>query len=148
MSGFIKKKKNTSPLQAYRNVERYDEESTPKTVFAQETEVAEAVGGRRHTGSGASMYSKSDGSSSRYQIEAKQTKHSSMSIKLEWVIKITREAIARARVPLLSVRFLNIGFKENGVESDWILMPLSEFKELYELAKGDKPELPRWTEEE
>lgn len=144
MTGFVKKKKNTSPLQAYRNIETHDTESTPETVFKQETEVAEAVDGRRHTGSGASMYSKSDGSSSRYQIEAKQTKHSSMSVKLEWIIKITREAVAKAKVPLLSVRFLNIGFKDNGVESDWILMPLSEFKELYQLAKGEKAELTRW----
>ena len=133
-------------MQAYRNIESLDHESSPKTVFAQETEIAELVDGRRHNGSGASMYSKSDGSSARYQIEAKQTKHSSISIKLEWLIKITREAIAKVKIPLLSVRFLNIGFKDHGVESDWIMMPLSEFKHLYQLAKGEKIELERWAD--
>lgn len=92
------------------------------------------------------MFSKSDGSSLRYQIEAKQTKHKQIALKLEWLEKISGEAYGRSRLPLLALRFL---VAEMGCEKDWVVIPQSEFKKLYDLAKGDKEILGQddWSKE-
>ena len=142
----MKKKelKPPSPLQKFRTQPGVTaRESSPESVLVQEVEIAQMVGGRRHGGSGASMFSKSDGSSQRYQIEAKQTKHAQHTLKLEWLIKISREALGRSRVPFLSLRFLNT---PKDVEKDWIVLPRSEFEDLYRKARGESPILNRWEE--
>lgn len=131
----MKKKKNKplSPLGALRRLKSADERSTHATVLEHENDAAALIEGDRHRGSGASMYRKSDASSERYQLEAKQTEKKSLSLKAEWLIKITKEAIAQRKVPLLSIRFLNI--REVLVDNDWVLLPASEFRELMEKAK-------------
>ena len=116
-------------------------ESDHHTVFAHETDAASLVGGRRHRGSGALAGLKSDGSSERYQVEAKQTKHQQISLTLAWLTKISREALGAGRAPILHIRFLNT---EPEVERDWMVVSAREFQALFDLARGSNPTLGRW----
>ena len=61
----------------------------------QEDAVAKATGGRRSKNSGASMFDKSDVSTSKFNLECKtKTTHSeSISIKKEWFTKNKEEAM-------------------------------------------------------
>lgn len=122
------------PLREYR-IKKADRTS-PETVLEQENEAAAMVGGKRHRGSGSSMYLKSDASSDRYQIEAKQTEKKSLGLKLEWLKKITQEAFGRGRVPMMCLRFQ--ANNDPLVESDWVVIPKSEFVRLFEGQDGCK----------
>lgn len=82
-------------------------------------------------GSGRLEGWKSDGSTDRYQIEAKQTAKQSLTIKMEWLQKITEEALPCGRIPIVAIRFLNCD--DLLTDRDWILVPASEFKELSKL---------------
>jgi Holliday junction resolvase len=76
---------------------------------------------------------KSDGSTDKYQIECKQTAKDSLSVKSEWLEKISYEAYPNGRIPLVSLRFLNI--LDPLVSQDWIVIPATEFKRLTELTE-------------
>ena len=104
-----KKERKADPLRALRMASHAEgpAESNHRTVFDQETQAASMVGGRRHAGSGSMDGLKSDASSDRYQIEAKQTKHEQIALKLEWLKKISYEAFGKAKVPFVHIRFLN-----------------------------------------
>lgn len=93
-----------------------------------EHEISEALGGHAHIGSGRLTGWKSDGSSDLYQIECKQTEKKSISLKLEWLEKITAEALPSGRIPILALKFLNVD--DPLVDKDWILCPVSEFLRL------------------
>lgn len=116
-----KREKKDDPLAVYRNSRAKD------SVLDQEQKAAKSIGGVRHGGSGANQWRKSDASSDRYQLEAKQTANYSFSVKLEWLEKICFEAYGRGRIPLLHLRFLAAS---QGTEQDWIMMPVSEFEGL------------------
>ena len=112
------------PLAKYRRVGKRDKNSSDKhTVFSHETDAAELVGGKRHRGSGASPWKKSDASSNVFQVECKQTGNESLSLKLEWLTKIEREAMGCGKVPALHVRFLKN-------QSDWVMIPAYMLKRL------------------
>lgn len=98
------------------------------SVRQQEEQIADDIGGQRHLGSGAFANKKSDVSNERYQIEAKQTQNASLSLKQEWLIKISKEAMGKSKVPLMHLRFLNR--KDVICEDDWVVMPYREFKRL------------------
>lgn len=122
-----RREKKDDPLAAMRQVRRPEAEVTPETVLAHEHRAADVFGGKRHRGSGASPFMKSDASSERYQIECKQTEAASLVLKLDWLKKITCEAVGRGRIPALHVRFLR---DMPGVDRDWILLPASEVERL------------------
>ena len=102
----------------------------------QERRVARALSGRRQPGSGSSMYAKGDVKQrsseafdlNRFLIECKQTKNASLSVKAEWLSKITQEAMAAGLEPAL--QFDIKGQKDGFVERDWIAVPLSVFKRI------------------
>ena len=104
----------------------------------QEKRVAKVLGGKRQPGSGSSPYAKGDviqkstegHSLDKFLIECKQTKHKSLSIKGEWLTKISREALAAGKEPAL--QFEIKGNEDTFVEGDWIAVPLSVFKRLLE----------------
>ena len=83
-----------------------DASSTP---LDQERRVAARTGGKRVTGSGASMYSKGDvrdvpGRGMTFLTECKQTIHESISVKWDWLVKITKEADAAHAEPAWQLR--------------------------------------------
>lgn len=98
----------------------------------QEVEAAEMIGGRRHSGSGASDYRKSDASSSDLQLEAKQTVQRSMALQVSWLEKISREAGAERKAPMMHLRFLAAA---PDTEKDWVVLPASVFKAMLAAAR-------------
>jgi hypothetical protein len=126
-----KKEKTKDPMQELRDNNIFSainfKSSDKNTVLAQENDMADMVGGKRHSGSGSSPYLKSDASSDHYQIEAKQTEKKSISLKMDWLKKIYYEAVGRHKQPMLTIRFLNMPID---VDRDWIMIPKTEFEEL------------------
>ena len=95
---------------------------------AQENRVASRLGGKRQRGSGASDYAKGDVKTDNFLIECKQTEKKSLSIKGEWLSKITREAMAAGKTPALSIEIK--GVEDRLVEQDWVAVPMSVFRRL------------------
>lgn len=98
------------------------------TPRQQEERVASRVGGRRQRGSGASDYAKGDVKAEDFLIECKQTEKASLSVKGEWLSKITREAMAAGKSPALSIEIK--GIDDGLVEHDWVAVPMSVFRRL------------------
>jgi Holliday junction resolvase len=98
------------------------------TPTEQEQRVAVKLGGRRQAGSGASDYAKGDVKAGDFLIECKQTEKQSLSVKGEWLSKITREAMAAGRTPALSIEIK--GIDDRLVEHDWVAVPMSVFRRL------------------
>ena len=61
-------------------------------------------------------------------LEAKSTRRDSMTIKLDWLCKIAREAMAEGKMPALSVSFVNEHGRPREL-GDWVLIPLHKFEE-------------------
>lgn len=104
---------------------------------SQERMVAKRLNGRKQPGSGSSMYAKGDvkqasgpgHSLDRFLVECKQTKHASLSVKSEWLSKISREAMAVGLEPALSVEIK--GGKDWQTEAHWVMIPMSVFQRLF-----------------
>lgn len=117
-----------------------------------ERRVSEAINGKRQPGSGAFNEAKGDVSSDTYLVECKRTVNQSLSIKAEWLVKITREAFAEHKIPAFSFEFdrstissveLRTKFSKNDrspmglrnlnmTEETWVAVPLSVFASLVE----------------
>lgn len=103
------------------------------TPTEQEFRVAGSLSGHRQRGSGASDYAKGDVKTDDFLIECKQTEKKSLSVKGEWLSKITREAMAAGKLPALSIEIKGTG--DRLVEHDWVAVPMSVFKRL---TSGDR----------
>jgi Holliday junction resolvase len=111
------------------------DDGTPR---AQEERIARRTGGKRVGGSGASMYSKGDvrdvtASDVEFLVECKQTIHASISVKWEWLRKITAEANAVQKEPMLTIEIKG-GQKDPLVDRDWVMVPARVFEQM----KGDQ----------
>lgn len=89
---------------------------------------------RMTVGSGA-FRQKSDGefqtASQDFRFENKATEKKSMSLKRDWLEKITREAHGSQQVPLLTIQFMDgINLRPFGA---WVCLPEAEFKRMLEL---------------
>lgn len=93
-----------------------------KSVYEQEDYAAKIIGGERHVGSGAIRFLKSDASSDKWQVEAKQTSRKSITVSLEWLQKIQDEATTQQKHPMLMLRFVNIP-EPFTVHKDWAVIP-------------------------
>lgn len=99
--------------------------------------VARSMGGRTQPGSGSKDHAKGDVLQAareaafrpdRFLIECKQTEKASMSIKGSWLAKITREAAAVGREPMLEFEIQ--GCDDPMLERQWVALPMSVFKRL------------------
>ena len=63
-------------------------------------------------------------------MESKTTTKKSFSIKMDWLIKISRESMGIGKTPALVFSFENLDVL--GVDRDWIAIPLSKFQEFLE----------------
>jgi len=102
-----------------------DDDGTPT---AQEDRIAEAVGGKRVPGSGASQYAKGDVSEDDFLIECKLTEAGSLRVTQKWLEKITAEAEAQDKMPALAIEIQ--GGERRLAERDWIAIPRSVFTRL------------------
>lgn len=136
-----KKKRDDDPLRELReNLYSTKPSTTHGRVRLQEDQAGKLVHGKRHAGSGAMDHLKSDASGPRYQVEAKQSEKNSFSIKVEWLKKIWLEAFMKGKVPMLHIRLFSL---DHQVGQDWVMMPASEFKEIFELA-SQNGEIGKW----
>ena len=88
-----------------------------------ERRVESKVGGRRQAGSGNQQWAKGDIKTDTHLIECKTTEKKSMSIKAEWLAKITEEAQMEGRMPAVQISFENM---QAGVDKDWIMVPMTQ----------------------
>lgn len=116
---------------------RYSSEGTPTD---QENRIAERLGGKRVSGSGASPYSKGDvrdvdavtedGEQMKFLIECKKTKCASLSVKWEWLTKISGEADDKGgHEPALAIEIQG-GLNDPRTDRDWVLLPVRTFNKL------------------
>lgn len=98
-----------------------------------EMRVAQSFGAEQTAASGAMEGYKGDLKWNRLMIECKSTVQLSISLKLEWLRKVAKEARAEDETPALHINFVT----ENGQpvkDGSWVLMRESDFKELIENA--------------
>ncbi len=89
--------------------------------------IKEELGGRVHPGSGAIPGLKSDGTVAEFRVESKSTKHASISIKRDWLKKISREALSAGQVPMLTISFTD---DAGNVKETWAAIPLWKLQEM------------------
>jgi hypothetical protein len=127
----MKKNKPINPLASFM---RLRPQSSNEKVEDHEHDAARVMGGVRHVGSGRLVGLKSDASSDDFQIECKQTSKQSLSVTLEWLEKISTEAMGRGKVPIMHFRFLEAPPQ---VSKDWVLVPEWQWKRMLKDAKED-----------
>ncbi|MBF0554011.1 MAG: hypothetical protein HQK96_05560 [Nitrospirae bacterium] len=98
-------------------------------VKKQEIRASALVGGKRHPASGALFFAKGDGSGKNYTIECKRTDKKSITIKAEYLDKITQEASSTGRMPLVHFELPTVGPLTS---KDWILLEADLFERLSE----------------
>jgi hypothetical protein len=123
-------------LRAFNFDGRTDAKRSRRVVTAQEEEGASLIGGIRHVGSGALSDLKSDASSETWQQEAKQTKHKSFSLKLDVLEKISKEARAQDKQPMLFLWFTAVP-DHMAVADDWVIIPATVFAQMERRSSDD-----------
>jgi hypothetical protein len=87
------------------------------------------LGGRLQPGSGCSPNNKGDIKTDHFLVESKSTINGSLSLKHEWLRKISGEAIAISREPALIVQFVDAQGR-TVPDGGWVMVPERVFKEL------------------
>lgn len=96
-----------------------------------ERKTAKRLGSITRPGSGAVEGAKGDIMLTDFLVENKATEHRSISIKLDWLDKISREAREEGKAPALSFQFVDKqGHSVRG--GRWVMIPEDEFKEMTE----------------
>ena len=98
----------------------------------QERRVARRTGGRRQPGSGSQEHSKGDVKTDPILIECKTTNKKSIRVEKNWLVKISREASAQQRDPVLVASFPEM---PSDVDRDWGIMPMRLLTALIAKAK-------------
>jgi len=96
-----------------------------------EDRLSKTLGGRSRPASGAMDGAKGDIGVGQFLIEAKSTTSLSMSLKLDWLVKIAQEARAEHKEPALTVSFV----RPDGMpvkDGEWVLVPMARWRELVE----------------
>ena len=105
----------------------------------QEDRLAKKLGGKKQKGSGSAKFNKGDVRMPEMLTEAKHTDKKSISVKLEYLRKITKEAQAYDLIPALAIAFgwLPTDSTEEkayrAVERDWVLIPSAFLRELLDV---------------
>lgn len=82
-------------------------------------------------GAKGDMVKKRKHGQSSFLLEAKSTTAASLPLKLEWLTKITSEALAKGMQPAVLVGFVTPEGKPIPMcESEWVLVPKQVFQEL------------------
>lgn len=98
---------------------------------AYESHAARKMGARLRPASGAMAGAKGDMVKGQYLMESKSTTSASLTVKLEWLVKITEEAQAQAKTPALLMAFvLPTGRPVPNAEAQWVAVPLQHFLEI------------------
>jgi hypothetical protein len=91
------------------------------------------MGARLHPNSGAKVGAKSDASlkASNFRLEMKSTTNAMMALSLEWLAKISHEALTHHQRPAIVVSFVDMqGKPRMQYHAEWVVIPLEVFREL------------------
>jgi hypothetical protein len=114
-----------------------------KTV-KHERSLADDLGGKRRYLSGAnrpdSVFNRGPGYKgdvvlADFEIEAKRTEKRSISIKMEWLIRMAVGAFSHGKKPAIQIQFDHLN---TICDNKWILIEQSAFKELLEKANASE----------
>lgn len=103
----------------------------PKTMHGvlAEAQLVGRIGGRQVPGGGTIGAAKGDVEAGPFLIESKATVHLSASVRLDWLAKITGQAMHKGRVPALAIQFTDHkGHLKKG--GGWVMIREAEFKDL------------------
>jgi len=101
-----------------------------------ESDLANDLGGKRRSLSGAnrptSIFNRGPGFKgdvvlADFEIEAKRTANRSISLKMEWLIRMAVGAFAHGKKPAIQIQFDSLN---TVCDNKWILIEQSVFKEL------------------
>lgn len=98
-----------------------------------EATVAKRSGGQRRAASGAAPGKPADTKDEVFLRECKATKGAGITIRGEWLEKITQQALPRGMTPLLEIR---VEGQATPTPTDWVLIPAQEFEILLERLRG------------
>lgn len=122
----INKNENTSYDRSSRSL-KITSVKKDDTWQQSEERAADMIGGKTTIASGALQIDKGDFKSNEYRGECKFTDQASMSLKVEWLRKISGEAMSNGKTPLM---FLTFG--QMPVSKDWVMMEKAHFEEKFE----------------
>jgi hypothetical protein len=102
-----------------------------KSRHGQKAEVraSKRLGGRLQPGSGCKDHSKGDFFTPDFLFESKSTISESLSLKLEWLRKISKEAADITKEPALTIQFVD-GSGRPVLDGAWVMVPERVFKEI------------------
>ena len=99
-----------------------------------EGDVAKRSGGRVRAASGATPGKPADTKDEVYLRECKSTYGAGMSLSGKWLSKISAEALALGKIPLMELRFDG---QTEPTPTDWVMIPSIDFEDLVEQARGE-----------
>ena len=108
---------------------RREQHKIGKAGRASEKRLTKDLGGRGRPASGALEGAKGDIDLGPVLLEAKSTTNTSMALKLDWLLKIGREARSEGKTPALAVSFIQPDGRPL-VDGEWCLIPMRRFQEL------------------
>lgn len=92
-----------------------------------ERNLAKRLKGRPTVSSGAKEHDKGDVDLGNYLLECKATEAASISIKLDWLAKISRESLCVNKLPALAIQFMEDGrLHRNG---SWVMIREDDFND-------------------
>jgi hypothetical protein len=94
-----------------------------------EKRAAKRLGGRVRPGSGALDGAKGDITVKKFLIENKAVSTDSISIKLDWLLKIYAESISAGLTPALAFQFVH-GSGISELRNRWVMIPEDVFLEM------------------
>ena len=107
-----------------------------KSGIKAERVTAKRWGAQAHPGSGSLDSYKADLTFGEYLVECKTTRQGSLSLKLGWLDKITREAEGRTKTPAMSLQFVD-AFGRSKRGGRWVVVPEHVFLGLVAGEGGD-----------
>jgi len=104
---------------------------------ASEARIGKSLAARMQPASGAISHSKSDMLKRvgdwKFRIESKSTVNTSLPLDLAWLTKISKESLADASIPAVTLSFVRPdGNPRSDFNSEWVALPKSFFHELLE----------------
>jgi len=94
-----------------------------------EKRTAKRLGTKPRPGSGSIQGCKGDMVLPEFLVENKSTEHRSISLKFDWLEKISVEAREEGRAPALAIQFVDKD-GQSVRRGRWVLIPEDEFNEL------------------
>lgn len=96
-----------------------------------EKRTATRMGTKPRAGSGSIEGYKGDIELAEFLVENKCTEHKSISLKYDWLEKISKEALAETKEPALAIQFCDLNGVPRSEMGTWVMIPERVFRELF-----------------